>query len=78
LANGRRACLPVLSGGIVKTCGWGVSGGLFLISFQGVFGIEAAVVGSLDECAVLEGGAGADEGDQMRGVDHTPARLGGL
>jgi hypothetical protein len=33
-------------------------------------------VGSLDELAGLEGGAGADERDEMRGVDRAPAVLG--
>ena len=36
------------------------------------------VVGSFDEFAALEGGAGADEGDQVRAVDRAPAVLGGL
>jgi hypothetical protein len=32
--------------------------------------------GSFDEFAVVEGGAGSDQGNQVRGVDHPPARLG--
>lgn len=36
------------------------------------------VVGSFDEFAADEGGAGADEGDQVGGVDRAPAGLGGF
>ena len=35
-------------------------------------------VGSFDELAGLEAGAGPDERDEVRGVDRTPAVLGGL
>jgi hypothetical protein len=38
--------------------------------------ITCLVVGAFDEFAVLETGAGADEGDQVRGVDRAPALLG--
>jgi len=41
-------------------------------------GCRGVVVRSFDECAVLEAGAGSDEGDQVRGVDRAPAGLGGL
>ena len=43
-------------------------GGFGLVSF----------VGSFDELAVDEGGAGADERDQVWPVDRAPAVLGGL
>ena len=43
----------------------------------GGFGL-GVVVGSFDELAVDERGAGADERDQVRGVDRAPAVLGGL
>src|SRR5215469_18547897 len=33
---------------------------------------------ALDELAAFEPGAGADERDQVRGVDHPPPALGGL
>ncbi|MDP9845036.1 hypothetical protein J2853_004247 [Streptosporangium lutulentum] len=36
------------------------------------------VVGSFDELAAGEGRPGADQRDQMRGVDRAPAGLGGL
>jgi hypothetical protein len=36
------------------------------------------IVGSFDEFAVDEGGAGPDEGDQVGCVDHSPPGLGGL
>jgi hypothetical protein len=36
------------------------------------------VVGSFDEDAVVEGGAGADEGDEVGCVHGAPAGLGGL
>jgi hypothetical protein len=36
------------------------------------------VLGSFDELAVDEGRPGADERDQVGGVDHAPAALGGL
>ena len=36
------------------------------------------VVGSFDELAGLEAGAGPDERDEVRGVDRAPAVLGGL
>src|SRR3954468_19478172 len=35
----------------------------------------SCLVGSFDELAVDEGGAGADEGDQVRAVDRAPAVL---
>jgi hypothetical protein len=35
-------------------------------------------VGSFEELAGGEGGAGADEGDEVRGVDGAPADLGGF
>jgi hypothetical protein len=37
-----------------------------------------AVVGSFDELAVDECGAGTDECDQVRAVDRAPTVLGGL
>ena len=40
--------------------------------------ITSRFAGSFDEFAVGEGGAGADERDQVRGVDRAPAGLGGL
>jgi len=40
--------------------------------------IASLVVGSLDEFAVLELGAGPDEGDQVGCVDRAPACLGGF
>jgi integrase/recombinase XerD len=36
------------------------------------------ILGSIDELAVLEHRAGADERDQMGGVHRAPAGLGGL
>jgi len=36
------------------------------------------VVGSLNELAAVEHGAGSDERDQVWPVDHAPAVLGGL
>jgi hypothetical protein len=36
------------------------------------------LVGSFDELAVDEGGAGTDERDQVGAFDRTPAVLGGL
>ena len=36
------------------------------------------VLGSFDELAVDEGRSGADERDQVGGVDHAPAALSGL
>jgi hypothetical protein len=43
----------------------------------GCFGL-AGFVGSFDELARLERGAGPDERDEVRGVDRAPAVLGGL
>lgn len=45
----------------------GVSRGLLINSLVG---------GSFDEFALLEPGAGPDEGDQVRRVDRAPALLG--
>ena len=45
----------------------------FLGGFR--FGVLA---GSFDESAVDEGRAGADQGDEVGGVDGAPAVLGGL
>jgi hypothetical protein len=42
------------------------------------WGLAWLRVGSFDELAGLERGAGPDERDQVRGVDHAPAGLGGL
>jgi hypothetical protein len=53
---------------IVKTCG--------SRSLSG-FGL-GFLAGSFDELAVDESRSGADQGDQMRCVDHPPAVLGGL
>ena len=38
--------------------------------------INSSVGGSFDEFALFEPGAGADEGDQVWGVDRAPAGLG--
>ena len=43
----------------------------------GGFGLRC-LVGSFDEFAAFERGAGADEGDQVGAVDRAPAVLGGL
>ena len=43
----------------------------------GGFGLRL-FFGPIDELAALERGAGPDERDQVRGVDHAPAGLGGL
>jgi hypothetical protein len=40
------------------------------------FLINSLVGGSFDEFALLEPGASTDEGDQVWGVDRTPALLG--
>jgi hypothetical protein len=36
------------------------------------------LVGSFDECAFLEAGAGSDQSHEVEGVDGTPAGLCGL
>ena len=48
----------------------GVSRGLLVVSRL------ILVAGSFDELAVSEGGSGADQGDQVRGVDRSPLVLG--
>src|ERR671933_3066261 len=53
------------AGEIVNTCGW-------VVAMRHGFG------GSFDQLAVDEGGAGADQGDQVGCVDRAPAVLGGL
>ncbi len=57
---------------IVNTCGSRSLGGFRLGRLGGL------VLGSFDELAVDECRVGADERDQVGGVDHAPAALGGL
>jgi hypothetical protein len=53
----------------------GVSRGFLIISLV-VGSFDRVVVGSFDELAVLEAGAGADERDEVGCVDRAPALLG--
>ena len=55
-------------GAIVKTCG----------SRSLCCGVDGLAVGSFDELAGLETGAGADERDEVGCVDRPPAVLGGF
>ncbi|SPX79093.1 virulence factor Mce [Mycobacterium xenopi] len=59
--------IQLTPGAIVNICGWRISGGLLPGFLGGRF------VGAFEEFAVLELGAGPDEGDQVGCVHRAPA-----
>ena len=66
-----------IMGEIVKTCGSGFSGDVRSGLLSGVFVRlrRGDVGGTFEQFAFVEDGAGAHQGDQVRGVDGSPAGL---